>query len=153
MTIATAIFFSAVAILLWTWIVFPVLMVGIARFAPRRPSSPALVLPHVTVIVAPRDVLTVVRSRIEDLFAGDYPAEQLDVVLCIDAAIAGARKQELHGLASPRLKVIAGDLSGGKAATVNAGVCDARTHGASAGESMDSWGSRSQPCGSSCAVC
>ncbi len=115
---------AAFALLLLAWIVYPALMWLAARRA--RGAAPALAvaaggLPSVSVVVATRDDPAVVEARVENLFASDYPAERLRVVVAVDPGSPfppDAYRERLGACAA----VVPGDLPGGKAATLNAGV-------------------------------
>ena len=77
--------------------------------------------PHVTAIVATRDDPAVVRVRVENLRAMDYPAGRMDVVVAIDARASHPWTDyaaAVAGLAT----VVAGDPPGGKACALNAAV-------------------------------
>lgn len=105
----------------FAWIGYPLLMRFLAALAPAANSSPAAdYQPDVSVIVATRDDPAAVLVRVEDLLAGEYPAERLQLVVAVDAAMPTlAAYQELLGA---RALVVAGDDKGGKAGALNAGV-------------------------------
>ena len=77
-------------------------------------------LPNVSVIIATREPPAVIRQRVADALAVDYPAESMEVVVTIDhqhAALVGE-----IGTLPARVRVVVGDEPGGKAAALNAGV-------------------------------
>ncbi len=105
------------------WVIYPVVIHGLAALARgARPAAHA-VSPSVTVVVATREDSSVIAARIADLLSSDYPAELLSVVVALDWA-SGQKPQEpeIHG---PRVRVIMGDQPGGKAAALNAAVREA----------------------------
>jgi cellulose synthase/poly-beta-1,6-N-acetylglucosamine synthase-like glycosyltransferase len=103
MTLALA---SVTAILV-IWFGYPLVVAGLAAL--RQPAYPApAALPTVTVVIATRDDPALVRRRVADALAADYPAELL-------------RPEELADL-GPRVTAVTGDPPGGKAATLNAAV-------------------------------
>ncbi len=122
MTIAAAVLLCSVAVLAWTWFLYPAAMVTLARLVPRTAPAPPAQWPHVTVVIASRDEPTAVAARIADIFTADYPAARLDVVLAIDPGSSVERSAMLQALAGDRVQVVRGDAPGGKAASVNAGV-------------------------------
>ena len=122
MRIAAVVLLCSVALLAWTWFLYPVVMVCLARVMPRAtPPAPAP-WPHVTVVIASRDDPTVVAARIADVFTADYPAGRLDIVLSIDSGSTAERAALLRTLSADRVQVVIGDGPAGKAAAVNVGV-------------------------------
>lgn len=106
--------------LLLAWVLYPTAIHALARTV----GVPALAgdadSPTVTVVVASREGPDVVSARIADLLSSDYPADRLSVVVAMDSACGVA--PVAPGQHDPRVKVIAGDRPGGKAATLNAAV-------------------------------
>jgi cellulose synthase/poly-beta-1,6-N-acetylglucosamine synthase-like glycosyltransferase len=114
-------------LLLVPWALYPAAVLLLARLAPRRaaPVPPAGGWPAVTCVLATRDEPEVVRERVADFLAQDYPADRLDVVVAVDAAAADALLPRLaHGDA--RVQVVRGDAPGGKGPALNAAVRAAR---------------------------
>lgn len=122
MTIAAAILWCSAAVLAWTWVLYPAVMVCLARLMPRVTPRAPMQWPHVSVVIASRDDASIVAARIADIFTADYPAARLDVVLSIDPGSSAERCAALMALRCDRVQVVTGDAPGGKAATVNAGV-------------------------------
>jgi cellulose synthase/poly-beta-1,6-N-acetylglucosamine synthase-like glycosyltransferase len=112
------------ALLAITWIAYPAAVVLVARaLAPRRPSRPAVaVLPSVTCVLATRDDPEVVRERVANFLASNYPSERLDVVVGLDATSSTSAEALWSTLPDPRVRVVSGDAPGGKGATLNAAV-------------------------------
>jgi cellulose synthase/poly-beta-1,6-N-acetylglucosamine synthase-like glycosyltransferase len=105
------------------WLAYPAAVVALARLAARRPAG-ALAdheLPRVTCVLATRDAPDVVRERVADFLAQDYPADRLDVVVAVDASAAESLMPALAS-ADPRVRVVAGDAPGGKCPALNAAV-------------------------------
>ena len=110
----------ASAAILTVWVGYPLIIAGLAAL--RRDGAPATDdLPPVTVVVATRDDPAVVRQRVADVLAGDYPADRLDVVVGLDVG-GGAPDVARFGELDARVRLVAGDAPGGKAATLNAAV-------------------------------
>jgi hypothetical protein len=76
--------------------------------------------PNVTVIIATREPAAIVRKRVNDALASDYPAQSLDVVVTVDHQHPGLVDE--IGAVPARARVVIGDAPGGKAAALNAGV-------------------------------
>ena len=110
----------ASAAILTVWVGYPLIIAGLAALR-RDPAIASDGLPSVTVIIATRDEPAVVRRRVEDVLAGDYPADRVDVVVGLDAG-GGAPDLTRFGGLDARVRLVAGDDPGGKAATLNAAV-------------------------------
>ncbi|MES3034530.1 MAG: glycosyltransferase [Gemmatimonadota bacterium] len=122
MTIASAVLVCSVAVLAWTWFLYPAVMVALARLLPRVSPPDPTHWPHVSVVIASRDEPAAVSARLADVFAADYPPSRLDVVLAIDPSSSPERAAALFALAGDRVQVVPGDAPGGKSASVNAAV-------------------------------
>ena len=114
----------AFGLLVVAWIVYPALMWLRARGGRAAGANAAVEpdgAPAVTVVVATRDDPAIVEARIENLFASDYPRDRLRVVVTVDPGSPHPLRAYEERLGA-RATVVAGDLPGGKAATLNAGV-------------------------------
>ena len=105
------------------WLLYPAVVVLLGRLAGPRPAPPLpdAACPRVTCVLATRDAPDVVRERVADFLAQDYPADRLDVVVALDAAAADALAPAL-AFGDPRVRVVAGDAPGGKCPALNAAV-------------------------------
>lgn len=114
---------AAFALLLVAWVVYPGLMWlaarrhGVGKTSAADPATP----PAVAVVIATRDDPAVVEARVGNLFASDFPADRLRVVVSVDPGSAHPPRAYQERLGA-RATVVPGDLPGGKAATLNAGV-------------------------------
>lgn len=108
------------ALLLVTWVGYPLAVRWLAARMPARPVAEPEPWPSVSVVVASRDTPAAVAARVADLLAADYPPECLSVVVAVDSAQA-TPVAEYH-VADPRVTVVPGDEPGGKATALNAGV-------------------------------
>jgi len=115
---------GSVAIILSTWIIYPGLMWGTAHFRRDR-QRVAAHDPTVAVIIATRDEPARVVTRVLNILDTAGPITRLSVIVAVDVT-------SRYGLAAyaavlgPRARVVGGDQPGGKAATLNAGVREAR---------------------------
>jgi len=114
---------GAFAILVAGWIGYPLALrlLGGGRTRPaatsRAPSE------AVAVVIATREAPDVVRDRVTDLLRTDWPEDRLSIVIGVDTT--GSHPLDgYNGLfpLDPRIRVVSGDLPGGKAATLNAAV-------------------------------
>lgn len=113
---------SAAAIVL-IWLGYPLLVWSAAQIfgRPIRPDHAAALNRTVSVILATRDDVSVLTARIANLIETDHPANQLQMVVALDADGAQATAESLTRI-DARVLVVRGDIAGGKAATLNAGV-------------------------------
>ena len=110
----------AFGLLAIAWIVYPLAMWLRGRgSASRAPEGEPV--ERVVVLVATRDDPAFALERVRNLRASEYPSRLLRVVVGVDAT--SAFPLESYGSALSGLaEVVAGDSSGGKAATLNAAV-------------------------------
>jgi glycosyltransferase involved in cell wall biosynthesis len=117
-----AVFAAAAALVAYTYVAFPVLVLLRARLRP-RPHRSAAVTPTVSIIIAARNEADSIGAKVENLRALDYPRDRLQVVIACDGcddgteAIASACGDErVRVLGLPRV---------GKAGALNAAVAEA----------------------------
>jgi glycosyltransferase involved in cell wall biosynthesis len=112
-------FWLATAVVGWTYVGFPLVVLARARFRP-RPHRIDDITPSVSVIIAAHDEGATIGGRIDNLLAQDYPSDRLEIVIASDgstddtAAMAARR-------ADARVRVL--DLERvGKATALNTAV-------------------------------
>jgi len=122
-TILAVIAFAALSAILFIWLGYPVLIWLIAKIVgrPNVPNVAGGATRRVSVVLATRDHVEVIEARIANLFETDHAAELIEVIVALDADGAKATP-ELLGKLDPRVRVVIGDVPGGKASTLNAGV-------------------------------
>jgi len=81
-------FWSAVALLVYTYIVFPLLVFVRGRLWP-KPFRAADITPSVSVIIAAYNEAAGIAARIENLLALDYPADRIEVIVASDGSTDG----------------------------------------------------------------
>jgi glycosyltransferase involved in cell wall biosynthesis len=121
--VTAILFWAAVALAVYTYVGFPLLVLLRARLRP-RPHQVADITPSVSVVIAAHDEAASIGPRVDNLLALDYPADRLEIVIAsdgsTDATVAEARRR-----ADPRVRVL--DLPRtGKATALNTAV-DAST--------------------------
>jgi cellulose synthase/poly-beta-1,6-N-acetylglucosamine synthase-like glycosyltransferase len=116
---AAALGVAGVALLLVTWVLYP-LVIRLAAMAagPRAVADPAT-WPTVTAVLAAREAPAVIERRVRNWLEGDYPGP-LDVVVALDPTVTD-RWTPGPDLAD-RVRVVPGDAPGGKCANLNAAV-------------------------------
>jgi cellulose synthase/poly-beta-1,6-N-acetylglucosamine synthase-like glycosyltransferase len=124
------VFWSAVALVAYVYVGYPLLVGAWAARRPRPWRRSASSLPTVSIVVAARNEAARLPGRIENLLALDYPRERLEIVVVSDGstdrtdlvmASEAARRGRLD--AQVRFVERPGD---GKAAALNTGVALAR---------------------------
>jgi cellulose synthase/poly-beta-1,6-N-acetylglucosamine synthase-like glycosyltransferase len=125
MTAMAVLFWLATALVAYTYVGFPLLVLTRARLRP-RPHRTADITPAVSVIIAAHDEAASIRARVDNLLALDYPHDRLEVVIASDGS-TDATVTEARRRGDPRVRVL--DLPRtGKATALNSAV------GASTGE-------------------
>jgi cellulose synthase/poly-beta-1,6-N-acetylglucosamine synthase-like glycosyltransferase len=121
-----ALFFISTAIIVYAYILYPMIIVFWARFFPRRIEKRYRHVP-VSVVIAARNEEANISARIENLLAQEYPHALLEVVVVSDGSTD--RTAELARLFANRgVNVIECSSALGKAAALNIGVASA-SHG------------------------
>ncbi len=112
-------FWTALALLAYTYILFPAL-VALRGLVRPRPYRTADIEPPVSVIIAAYNEAAGIAARVENLLGLDYPPERLEVVIASDGSTDGTdaivRRYE-----GPRVKLLALPRQG-KAPTLEAAV-------------------------------
>ncbi|MGH2427408.1 MAG: glycosyltransferase [Candidatus Limnocylindria bacterium] len=118
-----ALFWSALATIVYTYLIFPVVVFARALLRP-RPYRSAPITPSITVIVAAHNEEASIGAKLTNLLALDYPRDCLEIVVASDGSDdeteTVVRRFEPEGVrlvAMPRV---------GKAAALNAAVDVAR---------------------------
>jgi cellulose synthase/poly-beta-1,6-N-acetylglucosamine synthase-like glycosyltransferase len=112
-------FWSAIALLAYTYLVFPVILVIRAALWP-RPVVRRPIEPSVSVLIAARNEAASIGQRLSNLADVDYPQRQLDVILASDGS-TDATVAEAEAVGMPNLRILALPPNG-KAAALNAAV-------------------------------
>ena len=112
----------AFGVLVWTWVLYPLVIWLASRIVHLPARIEPSVLPHVTAIVATRDDASTIAARVEDFLRADYPADRLSVVVGLDSTGATRLDEIRAACGAANVVVVAGETSGGKAAGLNAAV-------------------------------
>jgi cellulose synthase/poly-beta-1,6-N-acetylglucosamine synthase-like glycosyltransferase len=116
-TVVLVLFWVSLAALVWTHVGYPLVVALLSRVAERRVRS-ADAEPAVTVVVAAYNEESVIARRLDNLFALDYPADKLSIVVSSDAS---SDRTEVIALEFPQVKVIS-NTRGGKVAAQDRAV-------------------------------
>ena len=85
MTVLEVLFWGSLGLLVWTHLGYPLAAALAARIRPRRVHK-GDEMPSVSLIVAAHNEEDVIEGRVENLFALDYPAELVEIVVASDAS-------------------------------------------------------------------
>lgn len=120
-----AVFWAAVAGLVYTFAVYPALIALLARLMP-RPVRRGRGRPTVTVLIAAHDEAPRIAARIENCLALRYPAARLEIVIASDGSTDGtveiARRYARPARPGPAVRVLAYPWRRGKPSVLNDGI-------------------------------
>ena len=102
---AAAIFWAAMALVVYVYAGYPCLIFLLARLRP-RPVRKAPVLPTVSFIIAAYNEERVIAAKLENTFALDYPLERLEVMVVSDGS-TDATEEIVHARFAGRVKLLA----------------------------------------------
>lgn len=111
------IFWTSLALLAWTHVLYPLLAIAFARGRAPRAERTASGPPSVAIVVAAHNEESVIERRIENLQALDYPPELVEIVIASDGS--SDRTDELAARAGAR---VVGGPRVGKVAAQNRAV-------------------------------
>ncbi len=125
MPMATVIFWVALALIVYVYVGYPIVLLFAARF--RRPTHcDDAYEPTVSLIIAAYNEEKVIREKLDNALALDYPANKLEIIVasdgCTDATDAIVRSYAERGVVLERV-----DPRGGKTRALNCVI--PRTHG------------------------
>jgi poly-beta-1,6-N-acetyl-D-glucosamine synthase len=116
------VFFVALLVI---WVAYPLavaLLAAMARAWRRKGAGGATIARSVSVVVASCDDAGAIRARVADILRCRRDGvSELDVVVALDAARAAATPAELSDV-DPCVRIVPGDVPGGKSAALNAAV-------------------------------
>ena len=123
MIVVKALFWGSLGALAWTHAGYPLATAVLARLRPRKIRKADLT-PSVTVVVAAWNEEPVIRRRVENLLAQDYPRDRFEIVVASDAS--GDRTDEIVQKTSardPRVRLLRCERAG-KVAAQNRAVAE-----------------------------
>jgi cellulose synthase/poly-beta-1,6-N-acetylglucosamine synthase-like glycosyltransferase len=136
--VVRVLFWASLAGIVWTHIGYPLVAALLARIRTRTVRK-ADVTPGVTVIIPAHDEESVIATRLDNLLALDYPAEQLEILVVSDGSTD--RTDEIvqeHAARDSRIRLLA--LSrGGKLAALNRAVGESTRDVVAFSDANSSW--------------
>ena len=104
--VAKVLFWGSLGALAWTHAGYPLAAATLARLRPRRVRREDST-PSVSLVVAAHNEEPVIRAKLENLLALDYPADKLEVVVASDASTDKTEEiVEEVATAEPRLRLL-----------------------------------------------
>ena len=116
---AEAIFWGSGAVLVYVYLVYP-LLVGAWRLFAKRPSHAHDFEPSVCLFVAANDEAAVIESKVRNALALDYPAHRLDIVIASDGSVDSTN--DIVRTFAPRVRLLEFSPRRGKIATIVSGM-------------------------------
>jgi poly-beta-1,6-N-acetyl-D-glucosamine synthase len=116
--------YSSLAILLYTYIAYPLLLAVLAPVCGRAVGK-AYATPSVTIVIAAWNEVARIKERIENCLEQNYPESLLEIVVVSDGSTDGT-VEEARSIGSSRVRVIVGETKAGKAQALNSGVAIAK---------------------------
>ncbi len=122
MTTIEIMFWVCVALIVYAYAIYPIVVWGLSRLFGRLATSPALAeddLPSVSLLIAAYNEEQVIAPRIENALALDYPADRLEVVIASDGS-NDATARIVSAFEDRRIRLLQSPLRRGKATVLNA---------------------------------
>jgi cellulose synthase/poly-beta-1,6-N-acetylglucosamine synthase-like glycosyltransferase len=116
-------FWTSLGIVLYTYFGYPLYIWARSRVAPRQVRQGEN-CPTVSVVLAVRDGVKLIRQKIEHLLSLDYPADKIDIIVVSDGSSDGTN-EILNSFNHPRVHIVICPEHGGKAVALNRGIQEA----------------------------
>ena len=120
-----AVFWAALFLVVYTYLIYPVLLWLLAVGRKMPEYAPLSEWPAVSLIIAAHNEEAVLRAKLENALAMDYPAERLDIIVVSDASTDGTDRIAAE-FAERGVRLHRQEVRGGKTEAQNAGVRLAR---------------------------
>ena len=88
MAIALILFWGSLGLIVYTYILFPVLVYIRGKLS-RRPYKVGNITPHVSLVIAAYNEAKVIGDKLENILALDYPRDRLEVLIASDGSNDG----------------------------------------------------------------
>jgi cellulose synthase/poly-beta-1,6-N-acetylglucosamine synthase-like glycosyltransferase len=124
--VGLTLFWASLAVVFYHWLLFPLLLVIIARFRRRREQSQILeevALPRVTVAIAAWNEESSIGRKLENCLQFDYPRDRMEIIVGTDA-VTDRTNDIVRSFANRGVRLHAVDERLGKSAVVNMLVAD-----------------------------
>ena len=101
---AAVVFWTALGVVFYVYVVFPILLFVVAKVMP-RPVRKAPITPSVTMIIAAYNEEAVIAAKLENALALDYPPELLEILVASDGSSDGTNA--IVARYAPRVRLLA----------------------------------------------
>jgi glycosyltransferase involved in cell wall biosynthesis len=119
------IFWAAIALVFYTYALYPLLASALAHWMGRPPQGDAIT-PPLSVIIAAHNEAPRIALRLRNILDQDYPTESLQIVVVDDGSTDGTAA--LADIGDARVRIVRLPRNVGKAAALNAGVAAVTTN-------------------------
>ena len=120
-----AVFWAALFLVVYTYLIYPVLLWLLAAGRKMPEYAPLSEWPAASLIIAAHNEEAVLRAKLENALAMDYPAGRLDIIVVSDASTDGTDRIAAE-FAERGVRLHRQEVRGGKTEAQNAGVRLAR---------------------------
>lgn len=121
---STFTFWACLAVLVYSYAGYPVLVALVARTRPSHGSAGETSLPSVSILLSVFNEEAVIHEKIENFLAFDYPPELLELVVVSDGS-TDATESLVAGHPSGRVRLLSQTVRQGKTAALNRAVSEA----------------------------
>lgn len=118
-------FWFSVFVIGYVYVGYPAVLSVVARFRRRPPPPPADHCPPVTLVISAYNEAAVIRHKIENALALDYPSDRLEIIVVSDCSDDGT-DAIVASLEGPRVRLLRMTARSGKSLGLNAAVKEAR---------------------------
>jgi hypothetical protein len=115
------VFWVSVGLLAYVYAGYPLLLAAMKSIGP-RPVRRAAVTPKVCLFIAANDEGAVLRAKLENSLAADYPAELLDIVVASDGSVD--QTNAIAAAFAPRVRLLEYSPRRGKISVINDGMLE-----------------------------
>ena len=125
--VATVIFWACAALVVYAYLVYPVVIWCLSRPHGGRGTPPALddgALPHASLLIAAYNEEAVIGKRLENALAMDYPSDKIEIVVGSDGSSDGTA-WVVRSFADRSVRLLDFPQNRGKATVLNAAVAEA----------------------------
>lgn len=126
-TFTRVLFWVGMSGFVWAFVGYPLAMIGMARLR-RRPVEPKAPspAPSVSVVLAVRNEVGRLRTRVENLQASEYPADRLEIVIVCNGCTDGSEEVAAElAETTPNVRAFVSPEHHGKPGALNRGVEEA----------------------------
>jgi hypothetical protein len=119
---ALACFLGALAVIVWVYVGYPVVL-GLVAWLRERPVARGDAYPTVSVVICAYNEERDIRRKLEECLAADYPADRMEIIVASDGSTD--RTDDVVREFAPRVRLLRVEGRGGKTVAQNAAVREA----------------------------